>query len=63
MTPGTISDRRDLRMTPSRSDALNEELMAVIARHTPASGAESVPDALPVIARLRSVPRKKRGTT
>ncbi|MFF2846119.1 helix-turn-helix domain-containing protein [Streptomyces sp. NPDC058001] len=61
-TAGTVSDWRDLRMTPDQLEALNAELMAVIARHTPAPDAEPAPDALPVVVQLQSFPRKQRGT-
>ncbi|MDX3855234.1 helix-turn-helix domain-containing protein [Streptomyces sp. AK02-01A] len=60
---GTISDWRDLRMTPHQLEALNAELMAVIARHTPDPDAEPAPDSLPVVVQLQSFPRKRRGTT
>lgn len=59
---GTVSDWSDLRMTPTQLEALNAELMAVIARHTPAQDAEPAPDALPVVVQLQSFPRKERGT-
>jgi len=59
---GTVSDWRDLRMTPNQLAALNAELMDVIARHTPAPDAEPAPDALPVVVQLQSFPRKERGT-
>ncbi|MFI6449385.1 helix-turn-helix domain-containing protein [Kitasatospora sp. NPDC050543] len=59
---GTVSDWRDLRLTPDQLAALNAELMAVIARHTPAPDAEPGPDALPVVVQLQSFPRKERGT-
>lgn len=49
---GTISDWRDLRLTPQQLASLNEELMAVIARHTPAPGGEPAPGALPVIVQI-----------
>ncbi|MFD7285560.1 helix-turn-helix domain-containing protein [Streptomyces sp. NPDC059863] len=64
---GTISDWRDLRMTPDQLRALNEELTAVIARHLPAPGAdtdtdtESAPDALPIVVQLQSFPRREHG--
>ncbi|MEV5432723.1 helix-turn-helix domain-containing protein [Streptomyces sp. NPDC052701] len=59
---GTVSDWRDLRMTPQQLKALNAELMGVIARHTPAPDAAPDPDALPVVVQLQSFPRKERGT-
>ncbi|MEU2622112.1 hypothetical protein ABZ642_28975 [Streptomyces sp. NPDC007157] len=59
---GTVSDWSDLRMTPKQLEALNAELMAVIARHTPASDAEPAPDAFPVVVQLQSFPRKERGS-
>ncbi|MEU1628162.1 helix-turn-helix domain-containing protein [Streptomyces sp. NPDC020096] len=58
---GTLADWRDLRMTPDQLAALNAELMAVIARHTPAPGTEPAPGALPVVVQLQSFPRKERG--
>ncbi|MGA5703853.1 ArsR/SmtB family transcription factor [Peterkaempfera bronchialis] len=58
---GTLSDWSDLRLTPAQLGALNQELMAVIERHTPAPDAEPAPDALPVIVQLQSFPRKPRG--
>ncbi|MGW0931851.1 helix-turn-helix domain-containing protein [Streptomyces sp. NPDC002644] len=58
---GTISDWRDLRMTPEQLTALNAELMDVIARHASAPGAETRPGELPVIVQLQSFPRKERG--
>ncbi|WP_326609553.1 helix-turn-helix domain-containing protein [Streptomyces scopuliridis] len=59
---GTVSDWRDLRMTPDQLLALNEELAAVIARHTPAPDAEPAPDALPVVVQLQSFPRREHGS-
>ncbi|GHH42930.1 ArsR/SmtB family transcription factor [Streptomyces candidus] len=59
---GTVSDWSDLRMNPAQLEALNAELMAVIARHTAASDAEPAPDALPVVVQLQSFPRKEGGT-
>jgi predicted ArsR family transcriptional regulator len=61
-TAGTVSDWSDLRMTPKQLEALNAELMAVIARHTPAPDAEHAPDAFPVVVQLQSFPRRQRGT-
>ncbi|MGW6455714.1 hypothetical protein ACWF94_07250 [Streptomyces sp. NPDC055078] len=58
---GTISDWRDLRMTPEQLKSFNDELMAVIARHTPAPGTEAAPGALPIIVQIQSFPRKERG--
>ncbi|MEX2984065.1 ArsR/SmtB family transcription factor [Streptomyces sp. C36] len=58
---GTVSDWRDLRLSPEQLAALNAELMAVIARHTPAPDAEPVPGALPVVVQLQSFPRRERG--
>jgi hypothetical protein len=52
---GTISSRQDLRMTPDELRALNAELLAVMAKHVPATVA---PDALPVIVQLQSFPRR-----
>ncbi|MFD7102613.1 ArsR/SmtB family transcription factor [Streptomyces celluloflavus] len=59
---GTVSDWRDLRMTPHQLAALNAELMAVLARHTPAPDVEPDPESLPVVVQLQSFPRKERGT-
>ncbi len=59
---GTVSDWRDLRLTCDQLAALNAELMAVIARHTPAPDAEPAPDALPVVVQLQSFPRRDGGT-
>ncbi|MFC1407500.1 MULTISPECIES: winged helix-turn-helix domain-containing protein [Streptacidiphilus] len=58
----TISDWRDLRMTPAQLKQLNDDLMAVVARHTPAPGSEPVPGELPVIVQIQSFPRKEQGT-
>ncbi|MFG2525438.1 helix-turn-helix domain-containing protein [Streptomyces sp. NPDC048527] len=57
---GTISDWRDLRLTPVQLKSLNDELMAVIARHALPAGTEPVPGALPVIVQIQSFPRKER---
>ncbi|WP_327287246.1 ArsR/SmtB family transcription factor [Streptomyces sp. NBC_01198] len=59
---GTLADWSDLRLTPDQLAALNAELMAVVARHTPDPGAEPGPDALPVVVQLQSFPRKERVT-
>lgn len=59
---GTIADRHDLRMTPAQLKALNDELMAVVARHAPDPDAEPAPDALPVIVQLQTFPRKEGNT-
>ncbi|MEU8549154.1 helix-turn-helix domain-containing protein [Streptomyces roseoverticillatus] len=59
---GTVSDWSNLRLTPDQLAALNADLMAVIARHTPAPDAEPAPDALPVVVQLQSFPRKERGS-
>lgn len=59
---GTISDWRDLRMTPAQLKSLNDELMAVIPRHTLEPGAEAAPGALPIIVQIQSFPRKERGS-
>ncbi|MFD4507759.1 hypothetical protein [Streptomyces sp. NPDC058457] len=56
---GTVSDWCDLRLTPDQLKALNAELMAVVARHTPAPDAEPGPGALPVVVQLQSFPRKE----
>lgn len=58
---GTISDWRDLRMTPAQLKTLNAELMAVIARHTLPQDAEPAPGALPIIVQIQSFPRGRRG--
>jgi Helix-turn-helix domain len=57
---GTISDWPDLRLTPAQLRSLNDELMAVIARHALPPGAEPAPGALPVIVQIQSFPRKER---
>ncbi|MFJ5102673.1 ArsR/SmtB family transcription factor [Streptomyces sp. NPDC088554] len=57
---GTISDWSELRLTPSQLEALNQELMEVIARHTPAPDAGSDAGALPVVVQLQSFPRHER---
>ncbi|MEV7422661.1 MULTISPECIES: ArsR/SmtB family transcription factor [unclassified Streptomyces] len=57
---GTIGDWSDLRLTPDQLGALNEELAAVIARHTPAADADPEPGALPVVVQLQSFPRHGR---
>ncbi|MCF3106122.1 helix-turn-helix domain-containing protein [Streptomyces roseoverticillatus] len=59
---GTVSDWSNLRLTPDQLAALNADLLAVIARHTPAADAAPAPDALPVVVQLQSFPRKERGT-
>ncbi|WP_433342133.1 winged helix-turn-helix domain-containing protein [Streptomyces sp. CA-253872] len=57
---GTVSDWAGMRMTPAQLAALNAELMAVIARHTPAGDVEPDPEALPVVVQLQSFPRAPR---
>lgn len=57
---GTVSDWHDLRLTPDQLGALNAELMAVIARHTPAPTDEADPGAMPVVVQLQSFPRTPR---
>ena len=59
---GTISDWSTLRLTPAQLTALNDELSAVIARHTPAPDAEPEAGALPIVVQLQAFPRKERGT-
>ena len=59
---GTVADWHDLRLTAGQLKALNAELMAVVARHTPAPEAESAPGALPVVVQLQSFPRRDRAT-
>lgn len=59
---GTVADWTELRLTPDELTALNAELTAVIARHTPASDTEPAPDALPVVVQLQSFPRDQRET-
>ncbi|MEV4443255.1 helix-turn-helix domain-containing protein [Streptomyces sp. NPDC049577] len=56
----TVSDWRDLRMTPEQLAAFNAELLEVVARHTPPPGAEPGPGALPVIVQIQSFPRRPR---
>lgn len=58
---GTIADWHDLRLTPDRLRALNAELAAVVARHTPAAGAAPEAGALPVVVQLQAFPRRERG--
>ncbi|MGW1893487.1 ArsR/SmtB family transcription factor [Streptomyces sp. NPDC002004] len=58
---GTVSEWRDLRLTPHQLAALNAELMAVIARHTPPADTAPDPGALPVVVQLQSYPRGERG--
>ncbi|WP_431771346.1 helix-turn-helix domain-containing protein [Streptomyces cucumeris] len=59
---GTVSDWRDLRLSPDQLRALNAELMEVIARHTPAPDTEPDAAALPVTVQLQSFPRRERGS-
>ncbi|MFE7119094.1 helix-turn-helix domain-containing protein [Streptomyces sp. NPDC057654] len=59
---GTVADWPDLRMTPAQLAALNAELMAVVARHTPAPDAAPDPEASPVVVQLQSFPRHDRGS-
>lgn len=59
---GSVADWLDLRLTSDQLKALNAELAAVIARHTPAPDAVPAPGALPVVVQLQSFPRKERGT-
>lgn len=58
---GTLADWSDLRLTPDRLQALNDELMAVVERHAPPAGAEPDPGSLPVVVQLQSFPRRERG--
>lgn len=58
---GTVADWLDLRLNPEQLKALNAELAAVVARHTPGPDAEPGPDALPVVVQLQSFPRKEQG--
>ncbi|WP_441246226.1 helix-turn-helix domain-containing protein [Kitasatospora sp. McL0602] len=53
----SITDWNDLRMTPAQLRALNDELLAVVARHVPGPGAVAEPDARPVIVQIRAMPR------
>jgi DNA-binding transcriptional ArsR family regulator len=57
---GSISDWGRLRLTPDQLTALNADLAAVIARHTPAPDAEPEPGALPVIVQIQAFPRRER---
>ncbi|MFJ6135241.1 ArsR/SmtB family transcription factor [Kitasatospora sp. NPDC092286] len=59
---GTISDWSHLRLTPQQLKDLNEDLAAVIARHTPGPGTEPEAGALPIVVQLQSFPRKPRDT-
>ncbi|MEU8513781.1 helix-turn-helix domain-containing protein [Kitasatospora sp. NPDC048722] len=56
---GTVSGWSNLRLTPAQLRALNDELMAVIDRHTPAPDAEPDPAARPVILQIQSLPREE----
>ncbi|MFI6348973.1 helix-turn-helix domain-containing protein [Streptomyces sp. NPDC050560] len=56
----TVSDWSDLRLTPAQLAALNEELAAVIARHTRPAGTAADPGARPVIVQIQSFPRRGR---
>ncbi|MFD0276402.1 ArsR/SmtB family transcription factor [Kitasatospora sp. NPDC127111] len=60
-TVGTVSDWSNLRLTPPQLQALNDELFAVIARHTAGQDAEPDPAALPVVVQLQSFPRRAAG--
>jgi len=55
---GAVSDWNNLRLTPAQLQALNDELMAVVARHTPDPDAEPDPAARPVIVQIQALPRK-----
>ncbi|MFD6420296.1 winged helix-turn-helix domain-containing protein [Streptomyces sp. NPDC060194] len=57
---GTIAHWDTLKLTPQQLQALNQELMAVVEKHTPAEGAEPEPGALPVSVQLQSFPRLER---
>lgn len=59
---GSVADWTELRLTPDELKALNAELTAVIARHTPSPRAKPAPGALPVVVQLQSFPRKERET-
>ncbi|MGW2248583.1 helix-turn-helix domain-containing protein [Kitasatospora sp. NPDC001660] len=56
---GTVSGWSNLRLTPAQLRALNDDLMAVIDRHTPDPDAEPDPAARPVILQIQSLPRKE----
>ena len=56
---GTIADWSNLRLTPDQLKALNAELAAVIARHTPAEGAAPEAGALPVTVQVQAFPRRE----
>ncbi|MEU6234877.1 helix-turn-helix domain-containing protein [Kitasatospora sp. NPDC047058] len=58
---GTVSDWSNLRLTPGQLQSLNDELFAVIARHTVGEGSEPEPGALPVVVQLQSFPRRTEG--
>ncbi|MEE1783504.1 helix-turn-helix domain-containing protein [Streptomyces sp. SP17BM10] len=60
---GTVSGWSNLRLTPGQLRALNDELMAVIDRHTPDPDAEPDPTARPVIVQIQSLPRKESDPT
>jgi DNA-binding transcriptional ArsR family regulator len=56
---GTISDWGDLRLTPAQFRALNDELIAVVARHALPPGAEAPLGARPVIVQIQAFPRQE----
>ncbi|MDY0812748.1 helix-turn-helix domain-containing protein [Kitasatospora purpeofusca] len=60
---GTISDWRRLRLNPAQLQALNDEIFAVVERHTPAPDAAADPAALPIVVQLQSFPRRSRTDT
>ena len=61
-TAATMSDWDDMRLTPDRLRALNEELFAVVERHR-AAGDPDEPGAEQVIVQLQSFPRRRRTET
>lgn len=56
---GSISDWNNLRLTPAQLRALNEELLEVVARHTPGPGTPPDPEARPVFVQIQAMPRKE----
>ncbi|MFJ1758301.1 helix-turn-helix domain-containing protein [Kitasatospora sp. NPDC088134] len=55
---GSVTDWNNLRLTPDQLRALDLELQAVVARHTPAPDAAPDPAARPVLVQIQVLPRK-----
>ncbi|WP_052849558.1 winged helix-turn-helix domain-containing protein [Streptomyces avicenniae] len=59
---GAVVEWRDLRLDPAGLRALQEELLAVLARHSEAAkAAQAGPDALPVTVQIQAFPRRVEG--